>query len=256
MSSNRNAVVRYLNGTRIPMSGFKLLFRERRLWPLVLLPLILMFLICLFGFSMVIQVLPAKIALLIPSVTSMVGQFAYWLVLIIAFVFCFFAVGFLSIFITKILALPFYTLIAERSYDIASGKPIQTSSFMVWIHENIQMLRVATVKAILFFFIGLFLFAISLVPVINLIAFGGGLFLLAFDCMDYVLEIRRLGFRQRMTCLRHLAPELTGVATVLGIFLIIPGMSFILIPATVAGSAIFFSTLDLKLILQPTESSQ
>jgi CysZ protein len=99
-------------------------------------------------------------------------------------------------------------------------------------------------KGAVFAVCGVFLFVLSFIPVINLLAVAAAMFLLAFDCMDYALEARRLKFRQRLRYVFRNKAQWAGMATGLALTLLLPGLTLLVIPGAVTGAALNLKETD------------
>jgi uncharacterized protein involved in cysteine biosynthesis len=87
-----------------------------------------------------------------------------------------------------LIAAPFYSLLAERTLQLHGKGAADFTSWREWSANMVTMLRVSALKGAVFAVCGVFLFVLSFIPVINLLAVAAAMFLLAFDCMDYALE--------------------------------------------------------------------
>jgi len=130
-----------------------------------------------------------------------------------------------------IVAQPFYSLLAEQALKLEGREASRESRF--W-----QMLKVSLLKGLIFLVAGVALFVFSFVPVLNLVAVMATLLLLAFDCMDYSLEARRLGLRQRFRYVFNNKAQWAGMAMGLALTLLLPGLTLLVIPGAVVGAAL------------------
>ena len=148
--------------------------------------------------------------------------------------------------LTTIIAAPFNAIIAEKTlahYQIADNKKFHLNR---WLTTSLRMLRISIIKTILFLIVSVILFFLSFIPIINFIAIFATLLIIAFDSMDYSFEMMEMNLSQRFKYFKSHLPEFCGMATVLGGSLLIPGLTFLLLPSAVAGSAWVMSQSEAK----------
>lgn len=153
-----------------------------------------------------------------------------------------------------IVAMPFYSLLAERTLQLHGKGPSAFTSWREWSRHLVTMLRISLVKGAIFVVLGIGLFIASFIPVVNIAAVIGTLLLLAFDCMDYSLEARRMRLRQRVRyVLRHKA-QWAGLATGLALTLLLPGLTLLVIPGAVCGAAMILKDTNESRAFTPQNS--
>lgn len=130
-----------------------------------------------------------------------------------------------------IIAQPFYSVLAEKALRISGRPPAHGLSFGA-------MLRSSVIKGLVFLIIGILLFVFSFIPGLNLVAIGGTLLLIAFDCLDYSLENRGLTLRGRIVYLRRNKAQWMGIAAGLALTLVLPGLTLLVFPGAVVGAAL------------------
>lgn len=150
------------------------------------------------------------------------------------------AVVFLAYVVQSVVAVPFYSLMAERTLVLAGAREDQPFHLGRWTRESLHMLRVALVKAFLFLSLGALLFLLSFVPVVNVFAVFGALLLMAFDLLDYSFEAMRFGLRRRLRMVARHKRMWAGMAAALGLTTLVPGLTLILAPGAVIGAALIF----------------
>ncbi|MGE4130107.1 MAG: EI24 domain-containing protein [Bdellovibrionales bacterium] len=156
---------------------------------------------------------------------------------------------FLSYVLFGVISIPFHSYLAESSLGIIGVKPQADPDFRTWLKSSARMLRVSLVKASLFLIVGVFLFMLSFVPVLGVLAAFGTLLLLAFDMMDYTLEALRLGFRARVAFMFRHKMIWFGMAAALALTLFVPGLTLLVTPGAVAGGTLLYR----KTLGRPTE---
>ncbi len=137
-----------------------------------------------------------------------------------------------------LIATPFYSLLAERTLQM-HGKGVENfTSWRQWSRHLVTMLRISLVKGLVLVFLGVFLFIASFIPVVNILAIAVTLLLLAFDCIDYSLEARRMRLRERIRYVFQHKAQWAGMATGLALTLLLPGLTLLVIPGAVCGAAL------------------
>lgn len=165
------------------------------------------------------------------SVPEWIVTFVLW----IAGVFASIAVLVISYATARLLAGSFLSLLAERilkedglAPDLSMIEQLKLMSRMFMISLN---------KGVIFFAAGILFFVFALVPGLNAAAGLGLLLLLAFDTVDYSLEIYGLSLSERFAFVKKNAAAFAGVVTAVGFVLWIPVLNVLLFPALVAGAA-------------------
>jgi uncharacterized protein involved in cysteine biosynthesis len=129
-------------------------------------------------------------------------------------------------------AVPFYSVLAERALAQRGLHHKQNIAGML------RMFRIGAVKSVLLLAIGVVLFVLSFVPVLNLAALAVTLLLLAFDCMDYAFEAAGFGLRRRLGYLFTRRAQWAGMAAGLALTLLVPGLTLLVTPGAVVGGAL------------------
>jgi CysZ protein len=130
-----------------------------------------------------------------------------------------------------LLAIPFYSLLADRVIDSLGKKPVKSASFL-------RMLRAGIFKTVLLLSAGLAFFLCSFIPGLNLAAIVGATLILAFDVMDYSFESAGFGFRQRLKYFLSHRAQWLGMATGLALTLPIPALTLFVLPGAITGAAL------------------
>jgi CysZ protein len=138
----------------------------------------------------------------------------------------------------SLIAVPFYAFLADRTLTQAGKKPNDSRMWKEWARHTLRMIRVSLMKFILLLAVGVVLFVFSFLPVLNVFTLTGALMILALDCMDYSLDPLGLGLRQRISYYRRNWAQWLGMAVGLGLTLLLPGLTLLIIPGAVVGAAI------------------
>ncbi|MGZ3724074.1 MAG: EI24 domain-containing protein [Bdellovibrionales bacterium] len=147
-----------------------------------------------------------------------------------------------SVYVTYIsqslIAVPFYSFLADRTLGQLGKKPDDSRMWKEWVKHTFRMIRASILKFILLLVVGVILFVFSFLPVFNIFTLTCALMILALDCMDYSLEAFGMGFRRRVTYYRRNWAQWLGMALGLGLTLLLPGLTLLIIPGAVVGAAI------------------
>ena len=133
-----------------------------------------------------------------------------------------------------IVAQPFYSVLAEKTLKLSGIAVLQGLSLSA-------MLKTSVIKGVIFLCVGVLLFVCSFIPGLNVVAIGGTLMLVAFDCLDYALEAQGFPLRRRFAYARANKAQWFGIAAGLGLTLLLPGLTLLVIPGAVVGSALILN---------------
>ena len=241
----RTATVGFMVGLSVPLKGLELIFASSRLRRAALIPFVLTLLIFIFG---VFFGLPS-LAHLIPMLTGQGLAFLglatgtisytmiYWLVFLLSWPAAIFSLFYILFLASRLIAAPFYALLAERvliERRLIEDRPFQ---FADWLNSNAKLLGTSLLKVGVFLIVGLILFFLSFLPGLGLFTGFGFLLMAAFDVMDMSFEAMRMDFGARARFFRLGLPCFFGLATAMGLVFLIPGLNFFLFPASVAGAS-------------------
>lgn len=143
----------------------------------------------------------------------------------------------LSYLVASLISIPFNSIIAEKTLAQIGALTIKPETLSEKTIKFLKMLRVSVLKAVVVLFLVSFVFIGSFLPGISIIAIYLGLLLLAFDCVDYSLEIYEMSLKDRFSFLRQHISALSGFALTLGVVFLIPFFNFLLLPVAVSGGA-------------------
>ncbi len=153
-----------------------------------------------------------------------------------------------------IVATPFYSLLAERTLQLHGKGAAEVTSWREWSRQMVTMLRISLVKGLFLALIGVCIFVASFIPIVNIFAVMGTMLLLAFDCLDYSLEARRLRLRQRVRYALRNKAQWAGLAFGLALTLLLPGLTLLVIPGAVTGAAMILKDTDESRVTTPKNS--
>jgi uncharacterized protein involved in cysteine biosynthesis len=222
-------------------SGAALLWQEKALRKWALIPFLIDILLILggvvWGLSFVSAGVASALAFLGLSGGGFFSQIFYYLFSIFLWVGYLIVIVYGTFLVATIVAAPFHALLAERTLirlGVIEDRPFR---FGTWIRTSVKMLGVSLVKASLFAFLGIFILIGSFVPGLNVISSFLAMLIMSFDSMDYSFEACGYGLRQRFSYFRQNFPQFLGMATGLGLTVFIPGLTLMMLPCSVVGSA-------------------
>ena len=239
-----NGLAAFFHGFAAPVYGVRLLLKHSKLRALAIIPLIISValgaVLTVFGLYL--------LATNLGSISSELGNFlgfdreGYTVVLLNVFLWpiALLLLGAAIYMSIRLVASPFYTLLAERTLVELGSR--QAASFSLrdahtWLYISLRMFMVSLLKALLFTVASVILFVFSFIPVLNIIATFGFMQMLAFDISDYAFEAMEWPWSRRWAHFRSHAMTYTGLACGLGITMLIPGVNLILLPAAVVGAS-------------------
>ncbi len=145
-----------------------------------------------------------------------------------------FYIGFL---LSTIIAAPFNSILAEKTLDHCNSQSVKAMGFKDWLRITMKQLGVSLIRALLFAIVGLMIFIFSFIPLLNLIGAFVAFLIVAFDCIDYSMEIKLMTLKERLTYFRQHFSVFTGMAIMLGLTLMVPGLTLLLLPCAIIGAA-------------------
>jgi len=218
--------------------GWRFLSAHPGLRKWTLIPLFVDLMLLLVGWSLGVSQVPVWVAqslgIFVTPAAGLWFSLLYYPLLIL------FGIGFLVLWLylvfilASLVAAPFNAILAEKCLIQLGITPANGGPLKLFF----KMLRASLVKTVLFLIIGVFLFFLSFIPIINIFSIFGALLIMAFDCADYSFEVTGLGLRQRMSRWRGNLPEFAGMAGGLSLTLFVPGLTLLLLPVAVVGSAV------------------
>ncbi len=218
-------------------NGWLFMFKNPRILWLALFPMLL----AILGAAVLLETayvfVPQGITSLMSVLHLSKADFLYSLLyypLILGTAVLLFVLGVYLIYILQsILAIPFYSVMADRSLAKLGKKPKSAGWKMA-----LRMVRVGLIKSFCFVAFALVLFVFSFLPILNVAAAACAMLLLAFDTMDYSFEVLGWGLRRRFQYLRREWAQWAGMAVGLALTLLIPGLTLLVIPGAVVGGAL------------------
>ena len=140
--------------------------------------------------------------------------------------------------VTTIVAAPFNSFLAEQTLMVTGALQERPFEFSRWLGVTMKMLMIGVVKSLIFLFFGFIIFVCSFVPVLNILSAFCALLIMAFDSMDYSFEMMEMSLGQRFRFFQQHFVRFSGMASFLGLTLLLPGITLLLLPFSVVGSAV------------------
>jgi CysZ protein len=244
-------------GLRLPFEGLALLWRERRLWPLAALPVLL----SLAAFAGAVALVVAYAGELHAFATAWVPALSaerwwQWLwigparallaalgaALFLALAAAGVAVAFL---LASLAASPFHDALAARVEEIESGRVPDATGAGPWaiLREGGRSLREELRRLLFFLSLALPLLLLgAVVPGAQLLTAPAlvalTIFFLPLDYASYTLDRRRLGFREKRRWLLAHKPVTAGFGLAAFFVCAVPGLAFLAMPVLVTAGTL------------------
>lgn len=232
---------RFFVGIRAPIEGLRLIRSSRSLKLLSLIPVSITICLIVFGFY---ELNKNFDDILIYFLGTKYLEYSTWLqhmIRFLGFVFFSILVFVFSYLFASIIAIPVNSVIADQSLQKLNVIVNKKQSLGENAKSFLIMTKISLVKSVLFFIISFFIFVGSLLPGLSLPMLFFGLMLLAYDCIDFSLELLELNLNQRINYFKNHIPEISGFALFLGILFFIPVLNVALLPIAIAGGAYIVS---------------
>lgn len=228
-----------------PIRGLELIASNRRVRRLAIVPFALTFLVFIagvfLGLPFIVHLIPFIAQNGVNAIGFATGSFGfiamYWLVTVLAWPVAAFALLFVLFLISRLLATPFYSLLAERVLIERKLKPDDPFALSVWLRTLVPLMIVAIVKTVLFLIVGAMLFVLSFIPGLGAVTAFGFLLMAAFDVVDLSMEAMQMSLGERLKLFASEIPAFSGLAAAMGLVFLLPGLNFFLFPAAVAGGS-------------------
>jgi CysZ protein len=233
-----------LLGLKSPFVGVKLILAHKELKRLAIIPLLI-------DLVLFIGVLYASLFVLMPTLMSslLTGATGFWASVVyygsyaLATVILFILSGFLTFALAMVISAPFNALLAERALVILGALPQNQMSVGAWLSQSTRMLLVALIRSLVVLSIAGLMFLLGFIPGLGAVALFVSLFIFATDCADYSLEVLGTSLKDRFRSYRSHFLGFSGFGLSLGLTFLIPGLSFLIMPAAVVGGAHFIKEL-------------
>ncbi len=236
---------KFLSGFGIILSGFKTLQSTKKLWLWVCLPFLINLIAIFFSLGWMLSHLASWIAMALGYL--FVTPYPWYYYAVYYPLYLLFAIGFsvsiiyLTLILVSILAGPLYSVLAEKTLTQFGALQRPPRTFKQLLGASFSMLRVSLLRALVLLPFAALIFALSFLPGLNIVASILAFLLIAFDCLDYVFEAREYPLGKRFQLFRENLLEMLGFAIALGLTLLIPGLTLLVLPIGVVGVATWYS---------------
>ncbi len=223
-------------GFTLPYRALKLIFINKSLLFWSALPLVLTFILFIYGIS---QLQDWAVALLQESVAGLgfgpdswigwffvlSGKIILWMVAALTF-----------IFTSSIVASPFNDILAKRSEEFTETPlpPVTNKS----LKQNVQLIGIDLFKTATAFIAAVFAIIFCWVPVVNVFAFILAFLLVTFQYISYPQTRRSIGLREGVKFLWNHIYACTGFGAILSFLFAIPFLSSFVLPIAVVGGTL------------------
>jgi len=212
-------------GFRCYLSGLTSLFQKRELRPWIIAPM-LIGIIC-FGLA-----IWGTYHFLTPMVLSWLGTGV--LASILAAILVIVISGALTLAFASVVASPMNALLSEKVL-VSEGYKAKSSGFRFLIF--VRMLLLGLLKGVFVLGLTVLLFILSFFPPLQVVVIFISAMLISSDYFDYALECYEVGLGGRSRFYRRQILSWCGFSLGLALTMMVPGLSFLLLPAGIIGGA-------------------
>ena len=231
-------------GLGASFKGFNSIRKNSSLWIYILIPTIINLSIWLFlmgtAFSYISTFVAAALSFIFADPSGWLYHLVYYPLYLILAIGFLVTGSFFVFFVASTISSPFYSLMAEQV--LLKNGVIQIEDVQ-GLKRAFRMFVVSLIKTIVMILIGGVLFLLSFLPGLNLIASFFAFVLMAFDCMDYSMETVGMNLSERSSHFRRYFASYSGLGLVIGLTVLIPGLTLFVMPTLVVGAAETFTTL-------------
>lgn len=240
-----NQVDAFALGLSAPLNGLRLLVDRPGLLRWAIVPFVIGLVVFIFGgffgFAFLLGFLPeiawTLIGLIPLNPDGYTYLVLYWLILIFAWPLACVVLLYICLLLAKLLAAPFFTLLAERVIENTLNEPQKPFRFGGWLRSTFQSGGIALAKLLIFSLAGFVFFLIAMIPGLGLVTGAGVLFLVAVDIADSAFDAFEFTWRERIAFIRSHLPFFSGLSLAMGLAFLLPGLNFVLLPIAIAGVA-------------------
>jgi len=237
-----NPFSRFFLGFLSFFDGFKMLAKDKSLKKLAAIPILIDVLIFVgIAYTFFVFVMPHFLETILSPASGFWGKIAriggYGFASVISLLLS----GVLTFLLAQIVASPFNTLLAEKtlkSQGLLKGQPDKS-----WLKGSLKMLFSGLIRGAILLLLGVLIFVLGFIPLLNVLALFMGLFLMATDCADYSHELLHMEFRKRAQFYVKFWLEFLGFGCAMGLTFMVPGLNLVMIPALSISGALLVSRL-------------
>lgn len=220
--------------------GLSFWTKNSSLLRLSIVPLILNFIFLVAGFVFSLNRLPELVNKIISIPEFWYQYILYYAVLLITALSLFLIVFFLTFVLANLVAFPFNGIIAERALKI--HEPVSGTTHPALKKAQINFAAMVR-RTIVFLIIGVVLAFASLIPGLGIVGAGIGVFLMAYDRLDYGFDHFAWSFNERREFIKAHFGEFLGFAAGFGLTATIPVINILIQPGSVVSGALLVREL-------------
>ncbi len=240
----------YSLGLKFIFSGFSSINSTKGLWKRILVPFVIDIFLLSYFLVLGVTNLPLWVASALGLIFTTPSGWLYSLLYYPLFLILGLGFSVITVFgvylLASVIASPFYSVIVEKILMKNSVIAEQPFSFSRWVSVSVRMMGVSLLRAFIFALVGIPLFICSFIPGLNIASSFSAFLIMGFDSMDYSYELHELSLKQRIQHFKSHLVIYSGMATVIGLTMLLPGLTLLLMPFLVAGSAEIYSKTRCK----------
>lgn len=241
----KSAFVSFSIGVSVPFKGVERIFANPKIRHAAVIPFMVVLVVFLIGavtgLPLLFEVVPWVAHATVEAVGVAAGSAGatglYWLFILLTTPVAVFSLLLVLFLLSQLVAAPFYALLAERSLQQAGLHREVPFGLWRWLKTNLHLFLIAIGKVAVYVVLGVSLLIVSLIPGVGVIGAFGLLLMAAFDIVDFSLEAMQLGLRERLRFFQEEFFAISGLAAILGLVFLVPGLNFFLFPASIVGSS-------------------
>lgn len=228
----------FWRGLTVVSRGSRLMKSVRGTWKYLIIPTIIDLSVLAFGVIYGAPWIAANVKAwtMHISVWGPLDSLLSWIFLVMAWVMALVLWLLVVYLVASILSLPFYSQMSEHVIRALGMAPKGGGGLKTMVH----MLKVGLIKSLVFFILAMVLMVVAFVPGFNLLALFATMVIMAADALDYSFEALRFSFRDRKRHWREHVPFLLGVAVILALTSLVPGLTLLLQPFVILGCVDYF----------------
>jgi len=237
----RNPFQKFTIGFKSVFSGISLIRRDAKILRLAIIPFCIDFIalagVFVWGSSRLSGWVDTTLGWMFSESGGLLWNLVYWPFFLLSWIIFLGLLFFAGYVVASLVAAPFNSLLAEATLEQLGVLPTKLFNLIHWLSHSLKMLLTALAKTLLFIVFAALLFGLSFMPILGILASFGMVMVMVFDSADYSFEALGYRLRERFTFFRQNLFYFAGSAGAMGLTLLVPGLNFILLPATVVGSA-------------------
>lgn len=234
-------------GAGAPLRAAGFIMRHPGLWLPSLLPLLLNIALFSAMYWMIFSMLPGWLDQWLPQQQGWLWAVLYYVVLVLVVILALTAGVYLFSAVGRILAAPFLEILTRKTEEAATGAPAPEGPG--WLASIARVAWQESLKLVIYAGLLLALMLLSLImPLVGggpsaILAWLVTVFFLAMEFMDYPLERRGLGLREKAAAVWDTTPGWLGFGGSVFALGIVPLVNILLLPLAAVGGTLFFLEL-------------